>query len=70
MKTYFIEAAANAAIDDLYTYTIERWGEEQADKYLSGLFARFEAIVSQEVLCSPVPTEFEVDPWGTRCEHH
>ncbi|RUS63645.1 type II toxin-antitoxin system RelE/ParE family toxin [Pseudorhodobacter sp. E13] len=70
MKSYFIEASANAAIDDLYAYTTEKWGDEQADKYLSGLFARFEAIVSKEVLWRPVPTEFEIKAWVTRYEHH
>ena len=70
MKSYFIEASANAAIDDLYAYTFESWGEEQADKYLSGLFARFEAIVSKEVFWRPVPPEFEVEAWVSRYEHH
>ena len=70
MKSYFIEASANAAIDDLYAYTFERWGDEQADKYLSGLFARFEAIVSKEVLWRPVPPEFEIEAWVSRYEHH
>lgn len=70
MKAYFIETSANAAIDDLYAYTIERWGEEQADKYLSGLFARFEAIVSKEILWRPVRPEFEIEAWVTRYEHH
>lgn len=70
MKSYFIEASANAAIDDLYAYTIERWGEAQADKYLSGLFARFEAIVSKEVLWRPVPSEIEIEAWVSRYEHH
>jgi len=70
MKSYFIEASANAAIDDLYAYTIERWGEDQADKYLSGLFARFEAIVSNDVLWRPVPPELEITAWVSRYEHH
>jgi toxin ParE1/3/4 len=70
MKFYFIEASANAAIDNLYAYTLERWGEEQADKYLSGLFACFEAIVSKEVLWRPVPSEFEIEAWVSRYDHH
>lgn len=70
MKSYFIEASANAAIDDLYAYTIDQWGEQQADKYLSGLFARFEAIVSNEVVWRPVPPEFDIEAWVTRYEHH
>lgn len=70
MKSYFIEASANTAIDDLYAYTIEKWGEEQADKYLSGLFFRFEMIVSKEVLWRPVSPEFEIEAWVTRYEHH
>ncbi len=70
MKSYFIQASANAAIDDLYAYTFERWGEDQAEKYLSGLFARFEAIVSREVPWRPVPPEFEIEAWVSRYEHH
>jgi toxin ParE1/3/4 len=70
MKSYFIEASSNAAIDDLYAYTVERWGEEQADKYLAGLFSRFEAIVSKEVLWRPVLADLEVEAWVTRYEHH
>jgi len=70
MKSYFIEASASAAIDDLYAYTFERWGDAQADKYLSGLFTRFAAIVSKDVLWRSVPPEFEIEAWVCRYEHH
>jgi plasmid stabilization system protein ParE len=70
MTSYFIETSANAAIDDLYAYTLERWGEEQARKYMSGLFARFNDIDTKKVLWRPVPLAFGIEAWVSRYEHH
>jgi toxin ParE1/3/4 len=70
MATVRIQQAASHRIDEIYRYTKERWGEEQADRYISGLFASFERIDGHAVLSRPVPAEFGVHGFVFRHERH
>lgn len=45
MTRYALSPAANASIDEIFVYTLEQWGAEQARSYLETLFGTFEAIV-------------------------
>ena len=40
--TYSIRALARADLEEIWVFTFEEWGLEQADKYLNSLFSRFE----------------------------
>jgi plasmid stabilization system protein ParE len=51
-------------------YTEKFWGSRQAGKYLDGLFAAFENIVSEKALKRPIPVEFEVHGFVTRYQGH
>ena len=46
MSGYRIQRAAGERLDEIYVYTLEQWGEAQADHYIRGMFARFEAIAA------------------------
>ncbi len=70
MKPYLILRAAGFRLDDIYQYTLANWGQEQADRYIEGLFEHFGNIASGKVLLRPVPAEFEVDGMVSRYEKH
>ena len=40
--TYSIRALARADLEEIWIFTFEEWGLEQADKYVNSLFSRFE----------------------------
>lgn len=65
-----IQSGASLRLDDVYRYTRYRWGAEQADRYITGLFAAFDRIASHGVASKPVPAEFGVDGYFFRYEHH
>jgi len=56
-----IQAAASHRLDDIYRSTRDRWGAEQAEKYITGLFAAFDRIESRGVVSKPIPAEFGVE---------
>ena len=41
-STYSIRALARTDLEEIWLFTFEEWGLEQADKYLNLLFSRFE----------------------------
>jgi len=41
-STYSIRAWARTDLEEMWQFTFEEWGLEQADKYLNSLFSRFE----------------------------
>lgn len=65
-----IQEAASIRIDDIYRYSRDRWGDAQAETYITGLFAAFELIESHGVISRPVPAEFGVDGYYFRYEQH
>jgi plasmid stabilization system protein ParE len=65
-----VQAAASLRLDDIYRYTRDRWGAEQADRTISGLFAAAGRIAAHGVASKPVPAEFGVDGFVFRHEHH
>ena len=70
MTAIRIQEAASHRLDEIYRYTRERWGEKQADRYITGLFAAFDNIDSRGVVSKPVPAEFGVDGFFFRYERH
>jgi toxin ParE1/3/4 len=70
MAAVRIQEAASHRLDEIYRYTRERWGVEQADRYITGLFAAFDRIETRSVTSKPVPAEFGVDGYFFRYERH
>ena len=56
-----IQKKASYQLDDIYRYTRDRWGDEQAVKYIDGMFAAFDEISTNGVLSKPIPAEFGVE---------
>ncbi len=70
MTSARVQEAAVLRIDEIYRYSLERWGEAQADAYVSGLFEAFERIATGATVSRPIPAEFGVDGCVFRYERH
>ena len=70
MTAIRIQEAASHRLDDIYRYTLNRWGPEQADRYITGLFEAFGKIESHGVASRPVPAAFGVEGYFFRYEKH
>ena len=49
-----VQETASLRLDEIYRYTRDRWGEAQAEIYITGLFAAFEQIDPRGVMSRPV----------------
>jgi toxin ParE1/3/4 len=67
---FLVQRVAAHRIDDIYVYTRDQWGEAQAERYIEGLFARFEAIAAREFPWRAIPAEFGVSGFVCKHEHH
>ena len=56
-----VQEAASLRLDEIYRYTRDRWGADQAERYITDLFAAFDRIEGVGVASRPVPAEFGVD---------
>ncbi|KAA2311642.1 MULTISPECIES: type II toxin-antitoxin system RelE/ParE family toxin [Rhodobacterales] len=65
-----VQEAASLRLDDIYRYTRDRWGEVQADRYITGMFEAFERIEAHGVASKLIPAEFGVEGFFFRYEHH
>ena len=65
-----VQEAAALRLDEIYRYARDHWGEAQAERCITGLFAAFEQIGSRHVLSKPVPAEFGVEGYVFRHERH
>jgi toxin ParE1/3/4 len=65
-----IQEAASHRLDDIYRYTRDQWGSEQAYRYITGLFEAFGRIESHGVASRPVPAEFGVEGYFFQYERH
>jgi len=70
MTSFRVQEATSYRIDEIYCYTRDRWGNDQAEVYVTGLFSAFSRIATHEVLSHPIPAEFEVEGFYFRYEKH
>jgi len=70
MSAYNLWYGATASLTDIYVYTLENWGQSQADKYLDGIYACFDGIAAKTIIWRPIPAEFEIEGYFTRYEKH
>lgn len=68
--TIRVQEAASLRIDEIYLYTRDRWGEAQAETYITGLFSAFQQLEAGGVMSRPVPAEFGVEGYFFRYERH
>ena len=66
MASFCVQEAASHWLDAIYRYTRDRWGAEQAERYITGPFAAFDKIKTHVVMSRPVPVEFGVEGYFFR----
>lgn len=70
MPKFLVQKSAAARLKEIFIYTQQQWGNEQAHRYIDGIFERFEQIANQEIFWHPIPAEFEVEGYFTVYEKH
>ena len=70
MTQFLVQTAASYRIDEIYRYTLGKWGAAKAKEYIAGLFDAFEKIETHEIFSRPIPAEFDVDGFFFRYEEH
>lgn len=70
MASVRIQESASHRLDEIYRYTRCRWGSDQANRYITGLFEAFEKITTHKVMSCPIPAEFGVGGYFFRYERH
>lgn len=70
MRGFLVQEAASHRIDEIYRHTRDRWGSDQADRYVSGLFEAFGKIATHEALSRPIPAQFGVAGYFFRYAKH
>ncbi|MFC0687645.1 type II toxin-antitoxin system RelE/ParE family toxin [Novosphingobium clariflavum] len=70
MTALRVSAIASRRLDEIFVYSLDTWGQEQAETYIRGLFACLDRIARRELLWRAIPAEFGVDGYYCRHEHH
>lgn len=70
MHAIRVQDTASRRLDEIYCYTRDRWGEDQAEIYITGLFDAFEEVLTHGVLSKPIPAEFGVEGFFFRYARH
>lgn len=55
MAEYFLSGSAKSDLKNIYRFGFERFGEQQADRYFTGLIACFEEIAEHPLMYQHVP---------------
>jgi toxin ParE1/3/4 len=70
MPAVQVQEAASYRLDEIYRYTRDRCGDDQAERYITGLFDIFAKIATRDVISKPIPAQFSVDGYFCRYERH
>ncbi len=65
-----VQPAASHRLDDIFRYTRERWGQAQAERYVTGLFAAIEGLLDRSTPSRPVPAQLGVAGYFFRHQRH
>ena len=69
-ERYRLSAAAEQSLDDIFNYTFDRWGEDQARRYIHELFAMFQSIADGTEPGRLIQAEYGVQGRYARCGRH
>jgi toxin ParE1/3/4 len=70
LKRYYIQPNASARLEEIYRFTLQRFGQARADRYLDGAFALFEDMAARRIIWRRIPPEFGVDGFFARYQSH
>lgn len=67
---YRVSAIAGQRLDEIFSYTRETWGQDQAESYVRGLFDCFGRVARREIPWRAIPVDFGVEGYYCRHDHH
>jgi toxin ParE1/3/4 len=67
VNRFTLDKRARAHFEDIYNFTLERWGAAQAESYARELNGVFERIVARTITSRPIPAKLGVQ--GYFCAH-
>lgn len=76
MATYLFFPPADQAQDDIWHYTLEEWGQKQAEKYITGLHNHLQALSTKKKPWRNLPDTLVIPPdlktraYFSKYEHH
>jgi toxin ParE1/3/4 len=70
MSGFRVQRVAGHRLDEIFAYTREQWGEDQAENYIKGMFNHFDAIATRAFPWTPIPAEFGVSGFFCKYENH
>lgn len=70
MSGYRVQDNASHRLDEIYLYSVQAWGEAQADRYIHALFEQFAAIAARRLPWRPIPAEFGAEGFMYRYQKH
>jgi toxin ParE1/3/4 len=70
VSAYVVQELAGAAIQDIYAFSVDRWGETRANVYVAGLFQRIADIAERRVPWRAVPRTVAIEGYYARYRHH
>lgn len=70
MPKFLVQKTAAVRIKQIYHYTQETWGDDQAKSYINSLFQTFNEIADKQILWRPIPAEFEILGYYTHFRKH
>ena len=70
MTSVELLSTAEDQIDGIAQYTRINWGEQQAERYVRGLFQHLDKLASNRVLWRRLPEEFGVEGYFARYQSH
>lgn len=70
MRRFEIEDVAEAQLDHIFAYSLHRWGDEQARRYVTAIIETFDAITADRVPWRRIPTSFDIDGYVRKCGSH
>ncbi|QFY88480.1 type II toxin-antitoxin system RelE/ParE family toxin [Magnetovirga frankeli] len=68
--TIRVQEAASFRLDEIYRYTRDHWGEQQADRTITGLFSAFDGIADHLTPSRPIPAELGIQGYFFCYERH
>lgn len=70
MTKFTVSAIASQRLDEIFAYTRDNWGVEEAEVYIRGLFGCFDQIGRQQIVGRAISAEFGMEGYYHRHERH
>jgi toxin ParE1/3/4 len=65
---FTVSAIASQRLDEIFAYTRDNWGVEEAEVYIRGLFGCFDQIGRQQIVGRAISAEFGMEGYYHRHE--